>query len=129
VLDGKYALWTFTDAAVRRPEIDSLYERIDVSEDPACRGNDPQFEKRSSGSRGLVEVEVRLRDGRSDRIRVERAPGSPARELSWSDLRAKFIDCARQSQRVSENAAYEAFEVIQKLEQIEDIGLVTNLLR
>lgn len=128
VLDGKYALWTFTDAAVRRQEIESLYERIDVTEDPACRGNDPQFEKRSSGSRGLVEVEVRLRDGRCDRIRVERAPGSPARELSWSDLRAKFIDCTRQSQRVSESAANEAFEAIRKLEQIEDVTQVTDLL-
>ncbi len=129
LLDGKYSLWTFTDAAVRRPEIESLYERIDVSEDAACRGNDPQFEKRSSGSRGLVEVEVRLRDGRSDRIRVERAPGSPARELSWSDLRAKFIDCASQSQRVSESAANEAFEAIRKLEQIEDITRIADLLR
>jgi len=129
VLDGKYALWTFTDAAVRRPEIGSLYARIDVIEDPACRGDDPQFEHRSSGSRGLVEVEVRLRDGRCDRIRVERAPGSPARELSWSDLHAKFTDCARQSQRVSETAANEAFEAIRALEQIEDVTRVADLLR
>jgi 2-methylcitrate dehydratase PrpD len=128
VLDGKYSLWTFTDAAVRRPEIASLYERIDVTEDPACRGSDPHFEKRSSGSRGLVEVEVRLRDGRSERTQVERAPGSPARELSWNDLRAKFIDCVRQSQRVSEDAANGAFETIRNLEQIEDVTQVTDLL-
>ncbi len=129
VLDGKYALWTFTDAAVRRPEIAALYEHIDVIEDAACRGDDPQFEHRSSGSRGLVEVEVRLRDGRSDRTRVERAPGSPARELSWSDLHAKFMDCARQSQRASENAANEAFDAIRNLEQIEDVTQLTDLLR
>lgn len=93
VLDGKYALWTFTDAAVRRQEIESLYERIDVTEDPACRGNDPQFEKRSSGSRGLVEVEVRLRDGRSDRIRVE--PGT-----RFARLRALMERSARQIHRL-----------------------------
>ncbi len=129
VLDGRYSLWTFTDAAVRRSEIAALYERIEVVEDPACRGGDPQFEQRSSGSRGLVEVEVRLRDGRTERTRVERAPGSPARELSWNDLHAKFMDCARQSQRVSENAANEAFEAIRKLEQIEDVTQLTDLLR
>ena len=129
VLDGKYALWTFTDAAVRRPEIAALYERIEVIEDAACRGDDPQFEQRSSGSRGLVEVEVRLRDGRTGRTRVERAPGSPARELSWDDLHAKFLDCAHQSQRVSESAANEAFETIRKLEQIEDVTRLTDLLR
>ena len=129
VLDGNYGLWTFTDAAVRRQEIESIYERIHVAEDPACRGDDPQFEKRSSGSRGFVEVEVRLRDGRSDRIRVDQAPGSPARELTWDSLRGKFMDCMRQSQRVPENAANEAFEMIPRLEQIEDIGVVTDLLR
>jgi len=95
----------------------------------ACRGDDPQFEQRSSGSRGLVEVEVRLRDGRSDRLRVECAPGSPARELSWSDLRAKFMDCARQSQRISENAANEAFEAVRKLEHLGDVTRLTDLLR
>lgn len=129
VLDGKYGLSTFTDAAVRRKEIEALYEHIDAAEDPACRGDDPQFEKRSSGSRGIVEVEVRLRDGRSDRIRVDHAPGAPARELSWDDLRGKFMDCIGQSQRISEAAANEAFEMIQQLEQVEDIDLVTDLLR
>ena len=128
-LDGNFTLWTFTDPAVRRKEIESLYERIDVTEDPACRGNDTQFERRSSGSRGLVEVEVRLRDGRSERIRVERAPGSPTRELSWSDLSAKFSDCARHSQRVSEIAAIEAFDALRNLEAIEDVTQVTDLLR
>ncbi|OGA56442.1 MAG: hypothetical protein A3F74_26490 [Betaproteobacteria bacterium RIFCSPLOWO2_12_FULL_62_58] len=129
VLDGKCALSTFTDAAVRRKEIESLYERIDAADDSECRGDDPQFEQRSSGSRGFVEVEVRLRDGRSDRIRVDRAPGSPGRELSWDDLRAKFMDCVLQSRRIPENAANEAFEMIQRLEHIEDIGVMTDLLR
>src|SRR5688572_23604450 len=99
VLDGNYSLWTFTDEAVRRPEIDALYARIHAHEEPSCRGDDPQFEKRSSGSRGFVEVEVRLRDGRAQKIRVDQAPGTPGRELSWHDLQRKFIDCARQSQR------------------------------
>jgi 2-methylcitrate dehydratase PrpD len=128
VLDGKYELLTFSDAAVQRKEIESIYKHIHAVEDPACRGDDPRFDKRSSGSRGFVEVEVRLRDGRSDRIRVDQAPGAPARELSWDDLRAKFMDCARRSQRISESAANEAFGMIQRLEDIEDIGSVTALL-
>jgi len=129
VLDGKYSLWTFTDDAVRRNEIASLYARIDAAEDSACRGDDPQFSQRSSGSRGFVEVEVRLRDGRCDTLRIDKAPGSPARELAWSDLHAKFIDCARHSQRIPEKAAALAFELIQNLEQVDDIGTVVDLLR
>jgi len=128
-LDGKYALDSFTDGAVRRKEIAELYSRIDAAEDPSCQGDDPHFEKRSSGSRGFVEVEVKLRDGRSDRIRVDKAPGSPGRDMSWDELRAKFTDCARQSGRISEKPAVQAFEMIRKLEQVDDIGKVVELLR
>ncbi len=128
-LDGKYALDSFTDAAVRRREITELYARIDAAEDPSCQGDDPQFEKRSSGSRGFVEVEVRLRDGRSDQIRVDKAPGSPGRDMSWDELKAKFIDCARQSGRIAEKPAVQAFEMIRRLEQTDDIGKVVDLLR
>jgi 2-methylcitrate dehydratase PrpD len=129
VLDGKYSLWTFTDDAVRREEIQALYALIDAHEDPACRGDDPEFDKRSSGSRGFVEVEVRLRDGRSETIRIDKAPGSPARELSWDDLRQKFSDCARQTQRVSDAKAQEAFEAIRRLEELDDIGTLIEQLR
>lgn len=129
VLDGKYSLWTFTDDAVRREEIEALYERVIAHEDPSCRGDDPEFEKLSSGSRGLVEVEVRLRDGRSARMRVDRAPGSPTREMSWDDMHLKFMDCARQSQRIGEAKAQQAFAALQRLEELEDIGSLVELLR
>ena len=128
-LDGKCALWTFTDEAVRRREIEALYARIDAAEDPACRGDDPLFETRSSGSKGFVEVEVHLKDGRSDSIRVDKAPGSPSRELTWNDLNEKFADCARHSRRISASAADKAFATIRKLEQAADIALVTDSLR
>lgn len=129
VLDGSYSLWSFSDEAVGRPEIAALYERIDAHENPACRGDDPDFEKRSSGSRGFVEVEVRLRDGRSDRVRVDKAPGSPARELTWDDLKTKFMDCARHTQRIDETQALQAFEAIQRLETLDDVDTIVALLR
>jgi 2-methylcitrate dehydratase PrpD len=129
VLDGGYALSSFTDAAVRRKEIGDLYRLIEAAEDPACRGDDPQFDQRSSGSRGFVEIEVQLKDGRSARTRVENPPGHPQRELSWDDLRAKFMDCARQSQRIQEKSAGQAFELIRKLDRLDDIGQVVELLR
>jgi len=128
-LDGKYTLETFTDAAVRRPEIERFYARIQAAEDPSCRGDDPHFEKSSSGSRGFVEVEVRLRDGRSDRVRVDKAPGSPTRDLTWDELRTKFMDCARQSRRIQEKSAGQAFEMIRTLDRLDDIGEVVGLLR
>lgn len=128
-LDGKFGLDSFTDAAVRRPEIERLYARIETAEDPSSRGDDPEFEKRSSGSRGFVQVEVKLRDGRSDRIRVDKAPGSPSRDLTWDELRGKFMDCARGAKHVSEKSAAEAFEKIRKLEEVDDLGKIVDLLR
>jgi 2-methylcitrate dehydratase PrpD len=128
-LDGKYTLETFSDAAVRRPEIERFYARIQAAEDPSCRGDDPHFEKRSSGSRGFVEIEVRLRDGRTDRVRVDKAPGSPTRDLTWDELRTKFMDCARQSRRITQDAAGRAFEAIRNIENADDIGSIVRLLR
>jgi 2-methylcitrate dehydratase PrpD len=129
VLDGAYSLASFTDEAVRRPGIESLYDRIEAREDESCRGGDPEFEKRSSGSRGFVTVEVRLRDGRSKTARVDKAPGSPARELSWDDLHGKFIDCARSAGHVAAGRAEEAFGAIRELEASRDIRRVVDLLR
>ena len=128
-LDGGYSLSTFTGDAVARSEIAALYARIDAHEDPACRGDDPEFDKHSSGSRGFVEVEVTLRDGRSERTRVDKAPGSPARELSWAELGRKFDDCARASERISETHAKETFEKLQRLDEIDDVGEIIELLR
>ena len=128
-LDGEYTLDSFTDSAVRRKEIAELYTRIQAAEDPSCQGDDPEFEKRSSGSRGFVEVEVKLRDGRSEQIRVDKAPGSPGRDMSWDELRAKFTDCARQSGHIAEKPAVQAFEMIRRLDQVDDIGKVVDLLR
>jgi 2-methylcitrate dehydratase PrpD len=127
VLDGKYGLATFTDEAVHRPEIEALYPRITAVEDPACRGDDPNFEKKSSGSRGFVEVEVVLKDGRSARTRIDIPPGHPRRELSWDDLRAKFTDCAAQAALPAARGR-QAFEQLAALERVEDLRPLVALL-
>jgi 2-methylcitrate dehydratase PrpD len=76
-----------------------------------------------------VEVEVKLRDGRTDRVRVDKAPGSPTRDLTWDELRTKFMDCARHSQRITHDAAGRAFEAIRNIENAEDFGSIVRLLR
>ncbi|MDB5811215.1 MAG: mmgE/PrpD family protein [Betaproteobacteria bacterium] len=127
-LDGQCTLWTFTDEAVRRKEVADFYARIDAKEDAACRGDDPLFESRSSGSRGFVEVEVRLNDGRSERLRIDRPPGSPHRELSWDDLAQKFSDCANHSGHVSADAATKTFAALRALDASRDINGIAQLL-
>lgn len=129
MLDGKCVLSTFTDDAVRRPQIAALYDRIDAGEDESSRGDDPQFETRSSGSRGFVVVEVHTKNGRKEQIRIDKPPGSPQRELSWDDLKQKFLDCAEHSRNVGPRSATAAFDAIRKLDQLDDIAQVTGHLR
>jgi 2-methylcitrate dehydratase PrpD len=129
LLDGNCTLASFSDEAVRRPAIAQLYDRMEAKEDGACRGDDPQFDKLSSGSRGFVEVEIHLRGGRSDRIRIDKPPGAPSRALTWDDLHTKFVDCAREAgKRVAGNAPL-AYDSLRKLDEIDDMETVLDLLR
>jgi 2-methylcitrate dehydratase PrpD len=128
VLDGQYSIGSFSDEAVRRPEIGALLQRIAAFEDESCRGDDPLFETRSSGSRGFVEVEVELRNGVRDMARVKTAPGHPSRELSWDDIAAKFADCARHA-RLPQGAASAALTTLRQLETCDDLDALLGKLQ
>jgi 2-methylcitrate dehydratase PrpD len=127
VLDGQYTLWSFTDEAVNRVSIRDLLARICVREEPRCAGDDPLLETRSSGSRGFVEVEARLADGRHETVRVDQAPGHPSRELTWENIAAKFMDCAAQA-HIDPAKAKHAFTILERLETCADIAEVVALL-
>jgi 2-methylcitrate dehydratase PrpD len=127
VLDGQYTLWSFTDEAVNRAPIHDLLARICVGEEPRCAGDDSLLETRSSGSRGFVEVEAMLSDGRRATVRVDQAPGHPCRELTWDDVSAKFMDCAAQA-RVDSGKAQRALSILGRLETCADVGEVVGLL-
>jgi 2-methylcitrate dehydratase PrpD len=127
ILDGHYTLWSFTDEAVNRAPIRDLLERVSVREDPHCAGDDALLETRSSGSRGFVEVEVTLLDGRHEAVRVDQAPGHPSRELTWEDIAAKFTDCAAQA-CLDPARTKSALGLLQRLETCADIHEVVGLL-
>ena len=127
VLDGGYTLASFEDAAVNRREAQALLEKIECVEEARCAGGDALLETRSSGSRGFVEVEVELTDGRKQALKVERAPGHPERELSWDDLHRKFLDCAAHA-GLHRPKAQRAFEHLTALEHCDDIDAIVTAL-
>jgi 2-methylcitrate dehydratase PrpD len=127
VLDGAYGLGSFSDEAVNRPEVQTLYDRIEVKEDIRCGGQDPLLETRPAGARGFVEVEVHATDGRSETLRVDVAPGHPQLELGWDDIRHKFLDCARHG-GVDGVRAERAFDALTRLERCDDVDGLANLL-
>lgn len=128
IVDGKYSLSTFTDEAVRRPAIADLLARVVVWEDRRCAEGDPLFESRSPGSRGFVEVELSLKNGVRDVLRVDRPPGHPSRELSWDDIHAKFLDCAAHA-RLPPDRSRRAFDLICALDKLDNVAKLLELLR
>lgn len=125
VLDGEYTLSSFSDEAVRRPEMIPLLKIIDAHEDERCAGSDTRAA--SSGSRGYVEVAATTSDGRSQTVRVDRAPGHPERELNWDELHRKFTDCAAYAD-LKRTQAEAAFERITRLEDCSDVAEIVGFL-
>src|SRR5690606_8153113 len=125
--DGGLALDSFTDAAIERPAVRALMERVRVREDVACRPDDPEGRNSSASSGGFVDVVVRGRDGRSARSRVVDLVGSPARPLSEQEQRAKFTDCLRAGGRETA-LADELLARLRELDRIDDLDTMLTVL-
>ena len=82
--DGRVDLAAFADAAVQRPELRALMQRV------VLRERDTAGESLESAP---VHVAVRG-EGWSDRITVDWAPGSPADPMTRPELLQKWRDCA-----------------------------------
>jgi 2-methylcitrate dehydratase PrpD len=89
ICDRRLTLDSFTDAAVARPEIVELMDRVTVVEDGAI----PTEQNAIEG--GYVEVRIRRRGGAELVSRVDRPRGSAERPLAPEELLGKFRDCAR----------------------------------
>src|SRR5262245_31152951 len=118
LIDGKVSLDAFTDAAVRERRVLELAERVHM------RLNS-DFAESSTGARPSI-VTVHLTNGQTFSRRVERARGGPEAPLSPQELRAKFVDCAKQA--IDEKAIHGALECVERLESLEDIRPLCRLL-
>lgn len=127
MLDRRLTIASFEDPAVMRPEIWQLYEKIEVVEDEACGAEDPDYNKKSAGTRGFVVIEAELADGRIVSRRVDTSPGHPTRPLTWADLSDKFLDCAA-SCGVDGDVAQQAFDALKNLESVSDVAVLLRTL-
>jgi 2-methylcitrate dehydratase PrpD len=119
ILDGTVGLRSFSDEAVRRPEVLALLERISVTEAPPVDGGVPGPPDSLAPS-SKIDVEVSLRSGALRTASVAHAKGSPQCPLSWDDVIAKFRDCA-QTAGVGPDVIERALKVWREPEEIADV--------
>lgn len=127
VLDGDFGMDAFTDEAVSRPAIRELLERVTAVEHPDCSPGDLQGLKGSAGTRGHVEVIVRMTDGREFRRSVEKPPGSPFRPLSREQVTSKFRACAARTS-LSEEQIAATLSILARIEECPDVRVLLDLL-
>jgi 2-methylcitrate dehydratase PrpD len=103
----------FTEKAIRDPKVQNLIGKIELAPDLA----------KDDG----VELELRMKDGRTLSIYVKEATGEIPHPLSWDALVAKFMVQVDFSQTVSRNDAEKLVEIIDKLEDVANVKSVIKL--
>jgi 2-methylcitrate dehydratase PrpD len=120
--DGTLNMASFTPAAIARPSLVALMDRIEMRVDPELRGDRPVSEAEERAT-----LLVSFADG-SMRREVRVVPhGHPEDPLAEAELAVKFLDCARDALPPDRAAA--ALERLQRFERLNRIEEVTALLR
>jgi 2-methylcitrate dehydratase PrpD len=120
---GAAPVEAFTERGVDRyrERVLPLARKVEGVADPDLEG--------SSNSLGPRVVEVVLRNGVCFTSRVESGRGSPDVPLGWSELEAKFTDCASRAARpIEPSRLRETISAIRNLEDVEDVGRLAALM-
>ena len=117
--DGIVKAWTFEPEAIAREDIRAMMNRITVEIDPRVE-DDHEF---------AAIVDVTLKSGRRESVRIDVASGQPGNWLSEALLREKFRDCVMQSTHDHETARalYEGARALPWLARID--GVVLPLMK
>ena len=118
VVFGRVGLDTFDAATVTSDVVTAFMPRVTMRVDPSLEGVGPALTQ--------ARVTVRLRDGRVLTERADGARGYPERPASDEELDAKFLQCARRA--LPEATCQRALEMLRRIEQIEDIRVLTAAL-
>jgi 2-methylcitrate dehydratase PrpD len=119
IADGALRLETFSDEAVRDPEIRKLVKRVEIRVDEAI---DRAWK---IGSRP-IHLKATLADGRVIEKTVDISKGNPEVPVTQEELHAKFKDCV--SLVLSPAATDEALSSLIDLERLPSIAPLNQLL-
>jgi len=87
LLYGKAGLMEFKDDVVRRPEVQAMIQKIRF-------GVNAEAEKAGYDKMTSI-LDIHMKDGRTISGRADFAKGNPADPMTFDEVAAKFLDCAR----------------------------------
>ncbi len=107
----------FTEEYIRHPQINATVNKIRLT--PAIQLDKPL------GAR----VKLKMKNGREYEKRVDMPKGNGIlTPLSSEEIRAKFFSNVEFSGRISNEQAKKALALIEKIEELDDVGRLTRLL-
>jgi len=119
LIDGKVGIDTFTESAVRDPNVLKLAERVKMNLDNNL--------KKSDLAGRPCRVTVRLKNGQTYTREAQHAKGSPEFPMTEAELNEKFFECAKHA--IPAASAQQALESIQKLETLSSLRPLCDVLR
>jgi 2-methylcitrate dehydratase PrpD len=119
VLARKATLGQFTDAYVRKPEVQEMIKRINFYVDPVAE--QAGFDKMTS------LVTIHLKDGRTLKDQADFAKGSPANPMTFEEVAQKFHGCASYA-NWPRSKADAVVEFVASLEKQPDCSKLTAAL-
>jgi len=119
LLERRAGLAQYTDAVVRRADVQEMVRRVNFYVDPEAEA--AGFDKMTS------LVRIRLKDGRVLSGHAQFAKGSPANPMSYAEVADKFRDCAEFA-RWPRGKAEPVIDLVAKLESAPDLGVLSSLL-
>ena len=104
----------YTEEAIRDPKVQALIGKVKLAlaELPKTEG---------------VELEVKLKDGRTFSEYVARAQGEPSHPLSRDTMVAKFMEQVEFSQMVSKENAEKIIELVDRLDEVDNVAKIVEL--
>jgi len=117
--DREFFVDQVTDVSIRRPDVLRTTKKIEVVEDP-------EFDAMGDEGRHGVNLEVRLKDGRSYREKVLGAKGSDKNPMTREEVLNKFRLLA--SRVLSPRSVEELEETVLHLERLKDAHRLGELL-
>ena len=122
---GNVTLRDYTDEGLRDPAALAMADKVSYRAIPGAkmeRGG-------SSGSIGIVTVEIKTKDGRLLSSKPDSVPGDPKQRVGWEVIEAKFRDCVSFAAKpIATKSIDRVIELVRGLEHQRDVTEIVRVI-